>query len=287
MTTSQPVRKGGHYTSLAAAIIIAAVLISASILYATSTPTTVTKTVPEITTTTQTTTLTVISTNFATPTTSVNTNTSIEAALLSICSQARSPGSGVWKLVAGTNLAAVICFQLYYYDSTTPLTLNASQALSIQALQYTANGSVNYPRSFSGASNFTVTASQNQLVIGGPNNENEGSVLAYGITAKSGANGAYQLSFIPSVGLSNWMLSSQEPLQCGYYGQLVAGTGQPNYVQPTGCITYRTTTQSSTSATTSSSNYHTAPGISYPLLNGDIYFQITGVANSTQIGGIG
>jgi hypothetical protein len=180
---------------------------------------------------------------------------------------------------------------LYYYNSTAPLALNTTQALSIQALQYIANGSVNYPRSFSGAANFTVTPSQTELTIGGPSNENEGTVIGYAITAKAGASGTYQLSFIPTACFicrlgptaSDWLLTPGEPLNCGYYGQLVAGTGQPNYVQPTGCITYITTG----ATTASSSTPHSIPGISYQLPNGDIGFEITDVTNSTQIGGIG
>ena len=84
------------------------------------------------------------------------------------------------------------------------------------------------------------------------------------------------------------MLDSQEPLQCGYYGQLVAGNGQPNYVQITQCITYTTTNQDSASTTTAtSSDYHTIPGIQYPLLNDLIYFRAAGVANSAQTDSVG
>lgn len=258
-------------------------MVSASILYAASISVTVTKTEVSTSITTQTAISTTTVTATPTTSTSTNANNSIRATILAICSQDKSPGSGVWKLTAGTTQAAVICFQLYYYNSSEPLTLNTTQVLSIQALQYIANGSVNYPRSFSGAANFTVTPSQSELTIGGPSNENEGTVIGYAIIAKSGASGSYQLSFTPTASLTNWLLTSGEPLNCGYYGQLVAGTGQPNYVQPTGCVTYTTTG----TATTSSTNSHSIPGITYQLLDGDIGFEITDVTNSTQIGGIG
>ena len=175
----------------------------------------------------------------------------------------------------------MLCIQLYYYNSATPLTLNLTNALSIQALQYIYNGSVGYPRSFNGASNFSITTSQDLLVIGGPSNENEGTIVAYAVTAKAGASGTYQLGFLTSSSLNTWMLGAQEPEQCGYYGQLVAGSGQPNYVQATGCITYSTTYASSSTGATSSSSHLTVPGIPYPLISGDIYFRVVGVTNST------
>ena len=190
-----------------------------------------------------------------------------------------SPSAGFLTVTAGTGSPALLCVQLYYY-SATPLTLNLTGALSIQALQYVYNGSVGNPRSFSGASNFTVSASQSQLTIGGPNNENEGTIVAYAVTAKAGASGTYQLGYLPSSSLNTWMLGSQEPEQCGYYGQLIAGNGQPSYVQPTGCITY-TSTHQSNSTTTISSSSPTVPGIPYQLISGDIYFRIVGATNST------
>jgi hypothetical protein len=283
VTTGQIQREGGRYAYLAVSIIIAGVLISASIVFAVPDSVTITKTDASISTTTLT----------VGPTTSENTNTSIDAALLLACSQSRTVSgaqnpSGVWDVFTSTNQPVVICLQLYYYNPTAPVTVNVSQALFIHALTYIPNGSSSYARSFSGASNFTVMSSQNQLVLGGPNNENEGAILAYSITAKPGASGTYELSFIPSAGTSNLMLDSQEPLQCGYYGQLVAGNGQPNYVQITQCITYTTTNQDSASTTTAtSSDYHTIPGIQYPLLNDLIYFRAAGVANSAQTDSVG
>ena len=116
--------------------------------------------------------------------------------------------------------------------------------------------------------------------MGGPTNENEGIIVAFAVTAKTGASGTYQLGYLPSSSLATWMLAAQEPEQCGYYGQLVAGNGQPSYVQPTGCITYTTTNESSSTAT-SNSSAPTIPGISYQLISGDLYFRVVGVAGST------
>lgn len=192
------------------------------------------------------------------------------------CPSGQTRSSGFGTVTVGTTSPAIICVEVYDYAFPS-VALNLTGALSISALQYTYNGSVGTPRSFSGASNFTVTVSQSQLVLGGAAEANEGTVVAYAITAKPGASGTYELGFLPSSSLNTWMLGPQEPEQCGYYGQLVAGNGQPDYVQPTGCITYTTT------GSTSSSSY-TVPGIPYPLLDGDLYFRIVDVLNSTTGG---
>lgn len=210
------------------------------------------------------------------------------------CRGTPSSASGLGEIVTGTSSPAVLCFQLYYY-SATPLTLNLTSVLSIQALQYIYNGSIGTPRSFSGGPNFTVSVSQSQLVIGGPTNENEGTVVIYNLTAKAGASGTYQLGFLPSSGLNTWMLGAQEPEQCGYYAGLVAGDGLPNYAEITHCITMAYTTAHSTTtclcptapaacpcASESASSSPSIPGIPYPLVDGDIYFQIVGVTNSTR-----
>jgi hypothetical protein len=218
--------------------------------------------------------------------TSSSSSSSYSAGLVSTNSTlvAQCPNSGpesaFGTVTAGTSTPALLCVRLFYY-STIPLTVNLTAALSIQALQYIANGSVNYPRSFSGASNFTVTASQSQLTMGGPNNENEGATIAYGVTAKSGSSGTYWLSFLKSSGLSAYVLDPQEPMSCAFDGELVAGSGQPDYTQGfNGCITYTTTNQSGSTTTTSSTSTPTVPGIPYSLTTGYIYFEIVGAAGS-------
>ena len=213
----------------------------------------------------------------ASSSTSSPSSASTDSALVEQCTET-SPGSGFGTVTAGTASPALVCVQLYYF-SGTPLNVNLTGALSIQALQYTYNGSVGTPRSFSGASNFTVSVSQSQVTIGGPTNENEGTIIAYAVTAKTGASGTYQLGYLPSSSLDTWMLGAQEPEQCGYYGQLVAGNGQPNYVQPAGCITYTTTNESNSTAASSSSGT-TIPGIPYQLVSGDLYFRVVGTASS-------
>lgn len=202
------------------------------------------------------------------------------------CPQSAGQGSGSPRVLSGTSAPAIICLQLYYY-SATPLDLNVSEGLSIQALQYVQNGSTDYPRAFNGESNFTVTSSPGQLVIGGQNNENEGMVIAYAITAKPTASGTYWLAFFKSASLSSFMITPQEPLSCAWYGELIAGSGQPDYTQGfNGCITFTTTTgQASGTSTSSGSGHHSIPGISYPLPDGNFYFTIVGITNSTQTAG--
>jgi len=168
-------------------------------------------------------------------------------------------------LFAGASSPAIICVQLYYFNSTGSLTLNLTNGLSIRAA---------VPTSFDGASNFTVTASQAQLVLGGSGNESEGAVVAFSVTAKPGASGTYELGFFHD-GSNEYVLGIQEPETCGAYGQLVAGDGRPNYVyQSGGCLTYAT-------VNTSYSPSYTLAGVPYPLLPGDIYFRMVGVTNST------
>lgn len=184
---------------------------------------------------------------------------STNSTLTQSCTGLSSPSFGFGSVFAGTSSPAIICMQLYYYGD--PLTLNLSTSLSITALYYVYNASVGTPVSFDGSSNFTIVMSQASVRIGGSSNENEGTVIAYSIKSIHGASGTYKLGFVSSSGLDHWMMGS-EPEECGYYGQLVAGNGQPNYVSPTHCITYTVTTMNTlgSSETTNSSEYHTVSG---------------------------
>jgi hypothetical protein len=198
---------------------------------------------------------------------------STDSALVAECPQ-MGPGVGFGTVTVGTASPALLCVQLYYY-SNAPLTINLTSALSIQALQYVFNNGVGVSRSFSGASNFTISLSQPELTIGGPSNENEGVVVAYAVTAETGASGTYPLSLFLAGGLSEWMFGSQGPESCGSYGQLAAGNGAPNYDQGLGgCITYATGNGS-----TSGSSEFAVPGVPYQLIKGDLYFAVSGVSS--------
>lgn len=225
----------------------------------------------------QTPSLTSSSQNTSNPIEVVSTNSTLTQS----CTGLSNTGFGFGDLLVGTSSPAIICVQLYYFGE--PLILNLSTALSITALYYVYNGSVGNPVSFDGSSNFAIVLSQASVRIGGSSNENEGIVIAYAIKSIQEASGTYELGFVSSSSQGRWMMGS-EPEECGYYGQLVAGNGQPNYVSPTHCITYTVTTMNSpgSSETTNSTGYHTVSGVSYLLLNDNLYFRVVGVSNSTR-----
>lgn len=252
--TAQPPRS---YTTLAAAIVVAGVIIAATVFVALGSSATVTKTVPEATTTTETTTMTSISTEYVTVT--PPENASLPAGCVT-SQQVNAPWFGT--LVTNSNSPAVICVQLYEFNSTSPITLNTTRLISIQGSQPIQGGR----ESVNGAGNFSVVASQRQVVLGGPTNEGEGTVVAYAITAKPGASGTYSIS------LGGFELGS-EPESCGSNGELIAGNGQPNYALIGGCITY---------STTSAQGSFTIPGVGYNILSNNIYFRIISVTNSTR-----
>jgi hypothetical protein len=213
----------------------------------------------------------------------VNTTlASTSMAVPSQCSGTRPPSSRSYEfpigtVFAGTGSPAIICLQLYYF-AASPETFNVTGALSIMAQQSAQGG-----RQFNGEANFTVIASQAQVVIGGPTDENEGTVVAYAVTAKPGASGTYELNFLPPGGPNRWLISSNdEPLGCPYYGALVAGNAQPDYVLGSSCLTISTTEFSSSSATVGGTSYHMLTGVLYALIDGDIYFSVFGVTNSTE-----
>lgn len=246
------------FTLLAAAILVAAIIISATLFIALGTPSTVTETLPEVTTSTKTTTMTSVSTEYVTVTSPQNE--SLPAACLGN-QQVNVPWFGT--LVAGTTSPAVICVQLYEFNSTAPVILNTTRLVIIQGSQPIQGGG---RESVSGIANFTVVASQSQILLGGPTNAGEGTVVAFEITAKPGASGTY------TIGLAGFGLGS-EPDSCGgSNGYLIAGNGQPDYALVGGCITYSTTSSSSS----------TIPGVSYNILSNDVYFRIISLTNSTK-----
>jgi len=204
-------------------------------------------------------------------TTSITQNgpTTITRFVLADCSNAQSPTpiGLLFGAVLTGNSPAIICIQFYYYNSASPTTLDLSGLLSIDSTA-TSNA----------AQNFTLETSQSQLVIGGFSDQNEGAIVAFAITANAGASGTYGIGVSSSLGLT-FMISPSDPVECGEYGELVAGNGQPYYFPVGGCLTY---TSSSSSGSNGSSDYHTISGIQYPLLNGNLYFRIVGVINSTK-----
>lgn len=191
--------------------------------------------------------------------------------LLAECSDSSNLSQPI-RVVAGTISPAVICFQLYYFDLSAPKTLNMTDFLEFHAVQYPP-GAV---RVFDGTANFTVVASQGEVVLGGPTNQSEGVVVAFAVTAKPGASGTYQLDTRLQVQGEGETpptpvrLGSDYPGQCGDYGVVVAGNGEPNYSgQDIHCTVWATSTTG-----------WTVPGVPYKLDSGYLYFRIVAERDS-------
>ncbi|MDA4115706.1 MAG: hypothetical protein OK442_04030 [Thaumarchaeota archaeon] len=198
---------------------------------------------------------------------STSQSSQVNQTLPADCSDISHPSANGDVLV-GTSAPAIICLQLYYYNQDAPpVTLDMTAFLDIYAVQY-GNGTV---RSFDGGSNFTITASQDQLVLGGPTNENEGAVVAVAITANPGASGTYELDLHSQVqgGLSAFRLGGGDVEICGDYGEITAGNGMPDYSPGVGC----------TVSIPKSSPWNVL-GLPYDLDNGDTYFRIIAEGNS-------
>lgn len=210
-------------------------------------------------------------------------STYTESPLAAACSGPTSVGVGSYpKLHVGTNATLLLCARVYYFDSNATRVLNVSQALGI-------TGWENNPQTgFSGRSNFTIVPSQNELVVGGPNNENEGAVIAWAIKAKPGASGSYQLGFS-----ADYILNQGEDAQCGVgsTGEVIAGTGHPSYLFTgfSGCILETflgTPPRNSTKYTVI--NVERSGFIGNEVLtNGATYFLLTDYTESVQIQTVG
>jgi len=264
---------------VAAAILVAGVLVSATLILApvSRPPTTVTATSvttatettasTSVTTTTETTTSTSVttatetSTSTSITTTTETTTTTSEVILPAGCSPSQSNGYSSGTLVAGTSSPAIICVQVYWFNSTTPMVLNATSLLEIEG---------NPPDP---AANFTVAASTDQLTLGGPANAGEGTVLAYSITAAAGASGTYWLRLGGSTWSQGAQLESGELQVCGYNYGLVAGNGQPNYTagMTSLCIEI-----------SGGQQQFSIPGVSYTVPAGYLCYRIISLTNSTQ-----
>ena len=238
----------------AAAILAAGVLVSGTLILSPMSRSTTTVTKTSVTTTTVTTTSTSVMTTTVTTSTSVMT-------LPAGCSTFKSYGYSFGTLVAGAASPAIMCVQVYRFNSTSPFVVNATSLLEIWGVRSGA-------QLVDAAANFTITASVDKLTLGGPTNANEGAVVAFAITANAGASGTYQL------GVQGFHLESQ-PTMCGPNGDLVAGSGQPSY-SPSGgeqlCIIWNTSAGVSFSI----------PGISYAVPANVLCYRIISLTNSTQ-----
>jgi hypothetical protein len=191
------------------------------------------------------------------------TSSTNSSQLTATCSQDALSGS--YNVTAGTTDPGTICVRIYYYNSTAPLVLNLTSLLTIY--ETTTRDNVTY--SGFATSNFTVMSDQSLLAMGGPDDENEGALVTYHVTADGDASGRFPFS------LPGYLLSPQQPEECNAYGLIIAGDGQPDYDFPfDSCAPFASATDGTTSGTTSSADYITVPGVVYPLMGGYIYFQL-------------
>jgi hypothetical protein len=192
------------------------------------------------------------------------------------CSPLQDDGPTSGTLIVGTTSPVMICVQFYWFNSSTTTTLNTMSLISIQG--YTEGGPFgpNDGSPFSGISNFTVTASQSQLVLGGPKNANEGAVVAYSITAQPGASGTYRV-FAGGSELGTQGLEDCGPNGAYVAASLVAGNGQPNYMYSGPNLCGRISVVG-----TNSTQVFSIPGISYEIPSNLVVYRITSLTNSTQ-----
>jgi len=199
-----------------------------------------------------------------TETNTVYTGTTIETTELSTPLLAECPTKvpTPWfgTLDAATGSHVTICLQLYEFNSTSPVLLNSTQILRIYGFSLQGGSA------FIGAGNFTVIPSATQFSIGGPRNENEGIILEYSITAKTGASGTYHVE------LYGMLLAGSQPEVCtGGAGDLVAESGRPNYATPGSCVI----------GLGPSEGAFVVPGVNYGVAGNELYYRIVGVGNST------
>jgi hypothetical protein len=244
----QPQDEGRKKVNRIAAILVAALLVASTLVVISTSG--FGKTVTRTSTSTSTSTVTVVATG--------------DASLLSDCSGAPINASDSFTLVAGTSSAAIVCLQFYEFDPNSSITLNATNLLFIDGSKPDPGSCLGCIEEVLMGGNFTVVASQEQVIVGGPSNANEGTVVAYAITSRPGASGTYALG-----------VEGNEPggLSCTDYGELIAGSGEPNYAIMGTCVVFGSDGPTHT---------FTIPGISYPLLGNTLYFRFITLANSTQ-----
>ncbi len=245
-------------------MVVAGILVSTTLILvprSLSTTTTVYATATETTTLTATQTMTLANVS----TRSAGINASNSAALLAACASTHSTSTGY--VVIGPSSPAIVCLQLYEFNSNSSIDLNTTGLLSVGGSEEEFGPSI-------GGGNFTIQTSQGQLTLGGPSNADEGTTVAYAITAKPGASGQYALL------IDGWNVPGEggAPEECPSWGVLFAGNGEPDYAMngPIGsCITIVS------SAPPSTPQPFSIPGVNYVTSN-TLYFNVVAVIDSVQ-----
>lgn len=289
MDTGSPQGKRKALGAPVTALFVALLIVVAAFVYVSFSPKQVSSTSSRIASSVSATVASTSSTSYNTAT-SVNTNSS--SRLLARCSSAQSAFSQnnsvqwIGTVVAGTVSPAILCFQLYYF-SVTPETFNltageTSAGLSIWSVTGPYNSGV--PTVRGADSNFTVSSSRGDVMMGGPANMGEGTVVAYSILANPGVTGTFWLGFGFQLRDLPILMESQTAEGCPWYGQVVAGNVSPiSAFPPSGCSTIADWPGYCSSTTNSSSSQcSTIPGVPYQLIPGRLFFRIVSVSNSAQ-----
>ena len=165
-------------------------------------------------------------------------------------------------LSVSSSSPAYLCVKFYYYGEE-PANINTTAQLQIKGI---SNSTTIFQGqgyfAFDGSSNFTISASPANITIGGPSNENEGTMVIYTITAKPGASGTYAMDL-------GWI--APEIVNCGVEFTLVSGDGSPNYTFEYGCITLSRASTQFANATTTTAN---------PYLPGYVFVEPVGAVDS-------
>jgi len=274
---AQPTNDKRSFAYIGAGILVAAVLVSAALIlvFTSSSTETVTR-ISTITlaggsapTATFTTTLTSGFTGY------MIADASGDAAFVNDCAVPNAEGERVPTLVTTTSSPAIMCVQFYDFNSTSPILLNLTTLLHIQG----ALPAVGPFSDATGGVNFTIAASQGQLLIGGPSNVNEGVVVGYMITAKPGVSGTY------GVGFPGWRIGgagggTPATGDACTMGQLVAGGGEPDYRLEGSCIECSMVSSSSSTEANSATPF-AIPGAGC-VSSSTLFFQFIAETNSTQ-----
>jgi len=113
----------------------------------------------------------------------------------------------------------------FYHNPAATITVIAADRLSFHGFLFKPDGvSVD----FDVTSNFSITATPSMFEIGGPQNQNEGVVVTYVISAPSVSNGTYEIGIRA--------ISLPRGAGCSSYGAIVVGNGIPSYVGPSTCF---------------------------------------------------
>jgi hypothetical protein len=132
-------------------------------------------------------------------------------------------------------------------------------------------------------SNFTVSSSQGEVMMGGPANLGEGTVVGYSILANPGVTGTFWLGFGFELTKGPILMLSQTAEGCVWYGQVVAGNVSAFSSPNSGCDNLSNWSGYCTSTVNSSSSQcSTIPGVPYPLIHGRPFFRVVSVTSSTR-----